>query len=151
MATEHHTLMLHELQETGAERHLIVPRLLAGLPLLGIGLLHVFDGSAPMEPLVEAAGFPAPDLLSPVAVALEIIAGAMLLLGLFARLGAVLAVPVMAGAVYAHLAIGDWPNGAENEPPIVLPIAVIAGAAYVFWRGAGRWSLDRPISRSMRQ
>ena len=48
----------------------------------------------------------------------------------------------MAVAVYSHLAIDVWPNGAENEPPLVLPLAVLAGALYILWRGAGRWSLD---------
>jgi uncharacterized membrane protein YphA (DoxX/SURF4 family) len=65
-----------------------------------------------------------------------------LLVGFWARLGAVLAIPVMVGAIYAHLTIDVWPNGAENEPPVGLPIAVLLAAAYVAWRGAGRWSLD---------
>jgi putative oxidoreductase len=146
MATQIRTWRLHDLQEAGAERHLIVARAVAGLPLLVIGLAHVFDEGARMTPLVEAAGFPAATLLSPVAVALELIAGALLLAGLYARLGAALAIPVMLGAVYAHIAIDVWPNGADQEPPIVLPLLVIACAAYVIWRGAGRWSLDRRLA-----
>jgi uncharacterized membrane protein YphA (DoxX/SURF4 family) len=61
-----------------------------------------------------------------------------------------LAIPVMLGAIYAHLAIETWPNGAENEPPMMLPMAIIAGAGYVFWRGAGRWSLDNWRARLQR-
>lgn len=75
-------------------------------------------------------------------VATEIVAGALLLLGLCARVAALVAIPTMLGAVYAHLAIGVWPNGPEREPPMALPIAVMVCAAYVVWRGAGRWSLD---------
>ena len=74
--------------------------------------------------------------------AIEIAAGLSLLLGLWARVGALLAIPTMLGAIYAHLVIGVWPNGPENEPPIVLPVAVLVCAGYVLWRGAGRWSLD---------
>jgi putative oxidoreductase len=150
MATQYRSWRLQQLQATSGERHLIVPRLVAGVPLFGIGLIHVFDPGAPMQPLVEAAGFPAPEILSPLAVAFELAAGAMLLIGLLARLGALLAIPVMVGAVYVHLAIGVWPNGASNEPPIVLPIVVVACAAYVVWRGPGRWSLDRRFLESAR-
>jgi putative oxidoreductase len=114
----------------------------AGVPLLGIGLMHVFVPAAPMRPLVEAAGLPFAAVVSPVGVAIEIVAGLSLLLGLWARVGALLAIPTMLGAIYAHLVIGVWPNGPENEPPIVLPVAVLACAGYVLWRGAGRWSFD---------
>jgi putative oxidoreductase len=115
----------------------------AGVPLLGIGLSHAFVAEVPMRPLVEAAGFPFAAVLSPIAVAAEILTGLSLLLGLWARLGGLLAIPIMLGAVFAHLAIDVWPNGAENEPPLALPFAVMAAAAYAARRGAGRWSLDR--------
>lgn len=136
------------LQTTGGERHLIVPRVAAGLPLLAIGLAHVFDASAPMRPLVDAAGLPAAALLSPIAVAIEIVAGALLLAGLYARIGSLLALPVMVGAIYAHLVIDVWPNAEYNEPPIALPIVVLLAAAYVLVRGAGAWSLDHALTRS---
>lgn len=51
-----------------------------------------------MRPLVEAAGFPFAPVISPVAVAFEIVAGLSLLLGLGARVGAFLAIPTMLGA-----------------------------------------------------
>jgi uncharacterized membrane protein YphA (DoxX/SURF4 family) len=131
------------MRATTPHRRLLVARLVAGLPLLGIGLAHVFAAEAPMRPLVEAAGFPLPALLSPLAVAAEIVAGVALVAGRWTRGGAVLAVPVMLGAVYAHLVIGVWPNGADREPPLALPVVVIAAAGYVLWRGTGRWPLDR--------
>ena len=150
MATQIRTSAFSGLQSTGAERHLILPRAIAGLPLLLIGLAHVFDDAAPMRPLVEAANLPAAALLSPVAVAVEIVAGALLLLGLYARLGALLAIPAMAVAVYAHIAIDVWPN-AGGEPPIALPLVVLACAAYVLVRGAGAWSLDRRLNGGERE
>lgn len=130
------------LRATEPYRHLLLPRIVAGVPLLGIGLAHVFVAEAPMRPLVDAAGLPFAAIVSPVAVVIEIVAGLSLLLGLWARIGGFLAIPAMLGAIYAHLVIDVWPNGADNEPPLVLPIVVMAGAAYVLWRGAGRWSLD---------
>jgi putative oxidoreductase len=136
-----------EIQGTNGERHVIVPRLVAGLPLVAIGLAHVFDGSAPMRPLVEAADLPAAAILSPAAVAVEIIAGTLLLLGFYARLGSMLTIPTMLAAVYAHLAIDVWPNPAD-EPPIALPLIVMACATYVLIRGAGAWSLDHTFTKT---
>lgn len=136
-----------QLQITGEDRHPIVLRFLASIPMLGIGLMHVFDPETPMRPLVEAAGLPAAGLLSPAAVAAEIVAGVLLLIGFYTRLGAVLAIFTMVVAAYAHLVIDVWPNGANNEPPILLPLAVLVCAAYVLWRGAGRWSLDHLMGR----
>lgn len=130
------------MQATDRSRHVIVLRVIAGLPLLGIGLMHVVSPAHGMTPLVEEAGFPLPGLLSPLSVWMEIAAGVLLLAGFWARLGGLLALATMLGAVYAHLAIEVWPNGAESEPPLMLPIVVGLCAVYVTWRGAGRWSVD---------
>ncbi len=124
-----------------AQRLLLIPRVIAGLPLLAIGLMHVIADGYGMRPLVEAAGLPAAALLSPVAVAVEVVAGALLLLGAFARVGAALALPAMAVAAYAHVAIEEWPN-AGGEPPLALPVIVALAAAVILARGAGAWSVD---------
>lgn len=136
------------LRETGSHRLTLPARLVAGVPLLGIGLAHVLVADAPMGPLVEAAGIPFAGFVAPVSVAVEIVAGLSLILGLWARVGGLLAIPTMLGAIYAHLVIDVWPNGPENEPPIVLPVAVLLGSAYVAQRGAGRWSLDHRATRN---
>lgn len=132
------------LRATGPERHTLVPRAVAGGALLMTGLAHVFVPEAPLRPLVEAAGFPLAAIASPIYVALKITAGVSLLLGLWARIAGLVAVPMMLAAIYAHIVIDVWPSAPEvSEPPIALPAAVLASAAYVLWRGAGRWSLDR--------
>lgn len=135
------------IRAAGPQRHLLLVRTVAGAPLLGIGLAHALVPEAPMRPLVEAAGIPFAGLVSPIGVAVEIVAGLSLLLGLWARVGGLLAIPTMLGAVYAHLVIEVWPNGTENEPPLALPVAVLLCAAYVAWRGPGRWSFDRRYHR----
>ena len=107
-------------------------RLAGGVPILAMGLSHIFAEGAETRPIVEALGLP-------LAVAAETAAGVLLILGFWARLGAAIAVAVMAVAIYAHVAIDVWPG-----PPLI----VLACAAYVLWRGAGRWSLDaRAASR----
>lgn len=135
------------IRATGPQRHLLLVRIVSGAPLLGIGLAHALVPEAPMGPLVEAAGIPLAGLVSPIGVAVEIVAGLSLLLGLGARVGGLLAIPTMLGAIYAHVVIDVWPNGPENEPPLALPIAVLLCAAYVAWQGPGRWSFDRRYHR----
>jgi len=90
-----------------------------------------------MRPILEAAHIPLPALNAVVAPIFEVAAGLMILLGGFARIGAAIAIGTMLVALYAHLT-ADWPD----EPPVVLPVAVLAAAAYVLYQGAGRWSLD---------
>lgn len=135
------------IRATGPQRHLLLVRFVAGAPLLGIGLAHALVPEAPMGPLVEAAGIPLAELISPAGVAVEIVAGLSLLLGLWARVGGLLAIPTMLGAIYAHLVIDVWPNGPESEPPLALPIAVLLCASYVAWRGPGPCSFDRRSAR----
>jgi len=134
----------HRLRATEPSRHLLLPRVIAGVPLLVSGLTHLLVPEAPLRPLVEAAGFPLAAVISPIAVAVKIVAGVSLLLGLWARIAGLVAVPIMLGAIYSHLVIDVWPNAPEmQEPPMVAPVTVLVAAAYVAWRGAGRWSLDR--------
>ncbi|MEX2446088.1 MAG: DoxX family protein [Dehalococcoidia bacterium] len=140
MSAESGASGMRDWRQTGDRRHIMVARVIAGLPLFVFGLAHIFVPGAAMHPLVEAAGLPAAQVLAPLGVATEVLAGASLLLGAWARIGAVLAIAVMAVAAYTHVAIETWPN--PNEPPLLLPVVIILAAAYVLVRGAGRWSLD---------
>ena len=78
-----------------------------------------------------------PELNATVAPLAEILAGLLLVSGGFARVGGLLAAATMVVALYAHV-VADW----ADEPPVALPLAVLAGALYVLVRGAGAFSLD---------
>ena len=114
---------------------LLAFRILAAAPLLLIGLQHL-SGAAPMLPILEGAGFPSPELGAIVAPIVEVAGGLLLLIGLFARLGGLLAIGSMAGALYAHLTF-NW----ADEPPLLLPIAVLVFASLVVFGGPGRFAL----------
>ena len=121
---------------------LFAARLIAGIPLLSIGLQHL-TGLAPMQPILEGAGLPFPEIGAVVAPIGEVIAGTLLLLGFLPRIGAQMAIGSMIGALVAHARF-DW----ADEPPIALPIAVLVFSALVFARGAGRFALSgRPAAR----
>ena len=110
-------------------------RLVAAVPLLGIGIQHL-TGSAPILPIIEGAGMPFPELSAQAAPIAEVVAGAMLLLGIFPRLGGLIACGSMAGAIYAHLN-HDW----EDEPSIVIPIAVLVCSLLVIVAGPGAFAV----------
>ena len=112
-------------------RHVAVIRILISLPLIGIGFMHLV-GAAPLLPILEGAGIPFPELNAVVAPVVQVLAGLMLLTGFGVRIGALLALGTMVGALVAHVRF-DW----ADEPPIVLPLMVMAGASYVLLRGAG--------------
>ena len=114
---------------------LLAARLAAAVPLLAIGLQHL-TGAAPMQPILEGAGLPFPELGAVAAPIVEVVAGVLLLLGLFPRIGGLMAMGSMAGALVAHARF-DW----ADEPPLVLPIAVLLFAALVTAKGPGAWAI----------
>lgn len=114
---------------------LLTARLAAALPLLAIGTQHLI-GSAPLLPILEGAGVPFPELGALVTPPVQVLVGALLLVGAFPRLAALAVYPLMAGALFAHLRF-DW----ADEPPIALPIASMAFATLVLLRGAGSLAL----------
>ncbi len=130
------------IRQTSGAKHMLAARLIAGLPLLVIGVMHA-TGSAPMRPILEGAGIPMPHFNAAVAPIVEIVAGLLILGGALTRVGAALAIGTMAMALFVHMKF--VPTDAfswEDEPPIVLPIVVLLSAVYLFWRGGGAWSLD---------
>lgn len=123
-----------------------VARIVAGLPLLAFGLMHL-SGAAPMKPLLEAAGLPLVDVNAVLAPVAQVLAGALLIGGFYARVGAAIAIGTMLGAIYTHIQIPSdaWPttNGGPEEPPLIfVAIAVAVLSVWVLVGGAGRWSID---------
>lgn len=72
----------------------------------------------------------------------EVLIGLLLLLGFYARLGALVVIPMMVVATYVHMVVKD-PSVFPLQPAEpVIPLVVLVLGAYVLWRGAGSWSLD---------
>lgn len=145
-------MAMDALRKTCDCKSFLVMRVLAGLPLVAFGAMHL-SGMMPMKPLIEAAGLPAPGLMAVVAPLAQLVAGFMLISGAFARIGALIAMGTMAGAIMTHVKIPndqwpmptpDAPEALGAEPTFMLGIAavVIAGAIVVLWKGAGAKSID---------
>ena len=129
------------LRETRPAKHLAVLRLAAAVPLIGIGVQHLL-GTAPMEPILEGAKIPLVALFAVLVPILEVVAGVGLVIGLYARIHALVAVLIMGVAVYAHL-VHDW----ADEPVLLLPVAVGVFALQILWGGAGAFSTDLASQR----
>jgi len=137
-------MTLHDLRQTRAGN-------LAGVIRLVLGVLFVMTGlmklAVPM--LAEAwsgqllaAGLPFYELARWGVPFVEVGVGILLLVGLFARIAAFVALVMMVVATYVHIAVDDPALFPLQPSAPVIPLGVIGLVAYVIWRGAGSWSLD---------
>ncbi len=146
--------MNNALTKTTNQKHIAIIRILAGAPLLMFGIMHL-TGAMPMKPLIEAAGLPMPGITAIIAPLAQVLAGILLLSGAFARVGAVVAIATMFGALITHMKIPNdqWPTPSEIDPAIMVPGAeptfmmaiaaiIILTSAFVILKGAGAWSVD---------
>lgn len=155
----------HAIQKSGGQKWIIALRVLAGGPLLAFGVMHLI-GAMPMKPLLDAAGLPAAGLMAMLAPLVQIVAGASLLAGAFARVGGVLGIAAMGGALVTHLKIPNdkWPDVAKyaenpeawatnpmymEEPAMMMfmAIGIFMMSGVVVFLGAGAFSLDAKASR----
>lgn len=146
------------LQKTSGAKWILVLRVLAGAPLLLFGLMHLL-GMQPIRPLIDAAGMPAPGLMEYLGPLLQAGGGLLLLTGSFTRLGAILAIGAMLGAIYTHIRIPNdqWPTPTEADPSALGPeptemmfmaIGFIVLSLVLLVVGGGRWSVDSRMSSS---
>ncbi len=131
--------MLHSLRQTVPAKWILFPRLVAALPLFVFGSFHL-TGMTPLLEILSRAGIPFPHLNLYLAPLLMVVAGVSLGLGFYARVGAVIGACAMLIATYSKLVIEEWPG--PVEPPLLLPLVVLAGCVVVLVKGPGAWSLD---------
>jgi len=125
-------------------------RLIGTLRIL-VGVLFVMTGAMKLfVPMLgdafagqlAAANIPFVGLNRIVVPFAELGVGAVLVLGLYARLASIVVLAIMAVATYVHLVVDD-PTLFPLQPtePIV-PLVVMALAVLVLVKGAGAWSRD---------
>ena len=133
---------------TTPHRSLAAPRLVAGMIFLASGTLKeaVHPAAANWSAMVTQLGVPLHAVVVEVAPLLEILVGALLLLGALTRLASLGALALMAGAAWIHLTV-DSSKLPTGLPPTWLPVLTATLAAFIAWRGAGAWSVDMARSR----
>lgn len=108
-------------------------------------LLGWFDGeglTATINAMTEAEGLGLSALLAATAIVAEVFVVPLLFFGLLTRFAALLVVSLMAGALYIVHAGGPFIE-------LQLPLTILACGLSLLFSGAGRFSLDRSISRAL--
>ena len=127
----------------------IVPRVIAGLPLVGFGVMHLVNPDGFRDILI-ASGIPMVEVNVYAAPVAEVIGGVLLLLGLYARVGGIFGITTMLVALYTTMVlsgmiVANLPGGlmeVPQVPPLPLPVMVAAASLVVVIVGGGTWSLD---------
>ena len=116
------------------------PQLLAVLRIV-TGLLFLEHGTAKLfgfPVAVEGIPHPLPTLLLAAAI-IEVVAGALVTIGLFTRLAAFIAAGEMAVAYWmGHFPRGPWPVANMGDAAILFCFVFL----YLAAAGAGAWSVD---------
>ncbi len=137
------------MSKTKSSKLLILPRLLAGLPLLGLGVKHFIDPGH-MKSILIASGIPMVDVNVFAAPAGEVLAGVLLLLGFYPRIGGLIGAASMVVALYStvvlsKLTIDTLPGGLTEipfVPPLPLPAVVLVCSLIIVALGGGAWGLS---------
>ncbi|TFD88552.1 DoxX family protein [Cryobacterium lactosi] len=125
---------------------LLVLRLAVGAVFIAHGAQKVFVfGFAGTSGSFADMGVPLAEVVGPLVGLLELIGGALLVLGLATRLiGAALAVNMLVATVLVHLSAGIFVTEGGYEFTLVLGASAVA---FVL-AGAGRFSLDALLTQS---
>jgi uncharacterized membrane protein YphA (DoxX/SURF4 family) len=131
---------MHRLQQTTPRRIILLPRLLAGVPLVVFSAMH-FMNPQHFRDILIAAGMPLVDVSVWAASSAEMLAGVLLLTGFLARIGGMLGVGTMVPAILTTVRLASVPD-APMVPPLPLPIMVLVASTVVLVVGGGAWSGD---------
>lgn len=132
-------MKLQALRKTNKAKWLIIPRLVAALPLVVFGSFHL-TGRSPLLEILRRADIPFPEVNFYVAPVVMVLSGLSMGLGFYARIGALTGSFAMLVAAYSKLVIEEWPG--PMEIPMALPVVVLAACLSILAKGAGAWSLD---------
>lgn len=117
-----------------------ISRLALGTVLLAHGLLKVFVFTVPgTVGYFESLGLPA--IAAYLTIFAEIVGGSAIILGLYTRLAAILSIPLLLGAFWAHSGNG-WLFSAEGGG-WEFPLLLVFLAAAVAFQGSGPIALKK--------
>jgi len=131
--------VLRRLLTTTAPAMTLLIRLMVGAVFVSEGIQKFLYPDQIGSGRFAKIGLPAPDILGPFVGSVEILSGTLVLLGLGARLAAVLATtkcPILVDRGFwaaAHEARTDW--------------SMLLGSLFLLIDGAGPWSIDAKLSK----
>ena len=140
--------MRERILGTTAPAAVILVRLAAGAIFLSEGIQKFLYPDALGVGRFVKIGIPSPEILAPFVGVVEIFGGALLILGLMARLAAVaLIIDMVVAIATTKLPMipksGFWPMAHEARTDW----AMLMGCLFLLIVGAGRWSLDANLAK----
>src|SRR5262245_8652861 len=141
---------LTAVQQTTPWRFLLVLRLVAGVPLVYFGVLHLVL-PADVRAILAAGRLPHSDFSVAVVPLVEILAGLLLLAGLLSRVGGMLALGAMSPALLLTFQLME--RNDVPPMPLFVPVMVAVASAVLVLLGGGAASVDermcpRPVDTS---
>lgn len=141
--------MLKKIIQTDSSKTSILIRLIVGAVFLSEGiqkfLFPVLRGAGRFEKI----GLPSPDFLGSFVGTVEILCGALILLGLLTRLASIPLIIIMLVAfattkseVYVEKGFWELLHGSRTDWSILL------GSIFLLIKGGGYWSLDNKLNSS---
>jgi uncharacterized membrane protein YphA (DoxX/SURF4 family) len=132
--------LIQRLQQTTPRKIVLLPRLLAGLPLVVFSAMH-FMNPQHFRDILIAGGVPLVEVNVWAASSAEMLGGVLLLTGYLARVGGLLGIATMVPAIVTTVKLASLPDR-PVIPPLPLPIMVFVASTIVLVLGGGAWSGD---------
>lgn len=141
--------MLTRLIHTTSDKSIVVIRLLVGCVFLSEGIQKFLFSELLGAGRFEKIGLPAADFLGPFVGTLEILCGALLIVGLLTRLASLVFITIMLVALATtksevFIQKGFW----ELLHSSRTDWAMLLGSIFLFIKGAGFYSLDYNILKN---
>jgi putative oxidoreductase len=154
-----------KLLGTTAPAAVILIRLMVGGIFLSEGIQKFLYPAELAAGRFAKIGIPWPELMGPFVGGVEVVCGLLVLCGLLTRIAAVpliitmcvalvsIKVPILLGQEFLGFSLrplsryGFWSMMHESRNDICM----LLGSIFLLWVGAGKWSLDRLLSRTDRQ
>jgi uncharacterized membrane protein YphA (DoxX/SURF4 family) len=140
--------LIQRLRQTTPRKFILLPRLLAGVPLVVFSAMH-FMNPQHFRDILTAGGMPMVEVIVWAASSVEMLGGVLLLTGFFARLGGLLGIGTMVPAILTTVRLAGVPD-APMVPPLPMPIMVFVASTVVLVLGGGAWSGDARRNESGR-
>jgi uncharacterized membrane protein YphA (DoxX/SURF4 family) len=131
---------IRRVRQTTQRKIILLPRLLAGVPLVVFSAMH-FMNPQHFRAILTAVGVPMVEVNVWAASSAEMLGGLLLLSGFFARVGGLLGVGTMVAAILTTVRLASLPD-APTVPPLPVPILVLAASTVVLMLGGGAWCGD---------
>ncbi len=138
---------LHDIRRTSDNRIVGGIRILLAIVFLMSGamkLLVPFLADAWSGQLL-AANLPLYSVTVWTVPILELLLGITLAFGGFTRPAVLVVVGIMIIATYVHIVVDDPSLFPLQPSEPIIPLVVIVLSGYLFWKGAGAWSLDLKV------